>query len=285
MSAYTFLFLAFTFGIANRLYHKHVLYRLDSFTLALTSNLPGTLIILPFAWSQFPELLNLTAYEITLVLVTGILWSYVMWVGNITTAISNLSFQEVIRQTRTIWVVLGGVLLLGETLTLTDTFGILLIIFSIFIISYQQFSFREQISPRTLLLSLSVTFVAGVIALLEKIIVTNLPVALYTLLAYLSTTVCFFFFLNKERISKINFHAKNYKKEILFCGIFMLLTYYFGLKAYQLLPVSIAYPIIQSSTVVAVLLGTYFFEENKNIFRKLCAAVCAVVGILIIKLM
>ncbi len=285
MIAYTFLFLAFTFAIANRLYMKHILNRIDSFALALMSNVPGILILLPFAWPQFGALLTLTTLEIFLILITGALWSYVMWVGNITTAYNNFSFQEIVRQTRIIWVVLGGIFLLGEKISFTEIIGIILITSSVFIISYKQFSFREHISSRALLLTWSVTFIAAAIVLLEKTIITNVPVALYTLLAYLSTTLFLSLFLNKARTFKIRHHLTYHKKEIFIAALFMLLSYYCGLKAYQLLPISIAYPIIQTSTVIAILLGTYFFEENKNIFRKLLAATCAVIGILVIKLM
>lgn len=283
MSPFFFLLLAFLFSIANRLYLKYALYTIDGYALALASNIPGILILLPFVWYQIPLIYGITISEIIFILVTGALWSYVMWVGNITTAFNHFSFQEIIRQTRVLFVVLGGVLFFHESLSYGDTFGIGLIILAVCIISWKQFSFKEHITSRALLLTWSVTLVGALIALFEKKIVLSLPVALYTFLAYLLTSFFLLLFLNTKRRVSLSNTIRHHTRKVFIASLFMLGAYYFGLKAYQLLPISIAYPIIQSSTVVGVLVATVLFEKNDNLFKKAFAAIVAVVGIVIIK--
>lgn len=283
MSPYFFVFFAFLFAIANRLYIKHVLYRLDGYALALASNGPGLLILLPLSWHQLPLLRHLNLTQILTILVTGALWSYVMWMGNITTARNNFSFQEIIRQTRVMWVVLGGVFIFNESLSYGDAVGILLIVSSVFIISWKQFTLREHATSRALLLTWSVTLIGATIALLEKKIVIDLPVELYSLISYLMTTFFLILFLNKKRRSLLIHTARFHSKEVVIAATLMLGTYYLGLKAYQLLPISIAYPIIQSSTVVGVLIGTIFFDKGDKLSKKIIAAIIAITGVVIVK--
>lgn len=285
MTPYFFVALAFLFAIANRLYLKHALYKLDGYSLALASNVPGLIILIPLAWNDLSFLRELSLTQWLAILVTGALWSYVMWVGNLTTAFNNFSFQEIIRQTRVLWVVLGGVFILGESLSYGDTLGVILIVCSVFIISWKHFSFREHVTSRALLLTWSVTLIGATIALLEKTIVLHLPVALYTLLAYLFTSFFLLLFLNVKRRTTLVHTVKHYSREIFLYSLFMLGAYYFGLKAYQLLPISVAYPIIQSSTVIGVLVGTILFEENNSLAKKLIASIVAVAGVLLIKFM
>jgi drug/metabolite transporter (DMT)-like permease len=283
MSPFFFLLLAFLFSIANRLYLKYSLRKVDGYALALASNGPGLLILLPFVWNQLPLLATLTVSEVLFIVLTGALWSYVMWVGNITTAFNAFSFQEVVRQTRVLWVVLGGVVLFGESLSYSDICGIGLIVLSVFVISWKQFSLKEHVTSRALLLTWSVTLVGALIVLLEKKIVLGLPVALYTFLAYLLTTLFLGFFLNKKRRALFADTVRTHPFKILVCSLFMLGAYYFGLKSYQLLPISVAYPIIQSSTVVGVLIATVLFEKQEDLFKKVFAASVAVLGVVLIK--
>jgi drug/metabolite transporter (DMT)-like permease len=285
ITPFFFVFLAFISTIANRLYSKQILYKLDGFALALLTNITGVLIMIVLVFNDLPQILTLDIYQSGLILLSGILWTYVAWAGNLSIAQNNFSFKEIIRQTRMIWVVLAGIFLLGESLTLKDIFGILLIIGSVYVISYKSFTFREHISSAPILLAWSVAFVAAGIAILEKIILTNysVPVSIYAFLLYLLPSIFLSFFLTKNRyeISKEMLFS-DYGK-ILGASILMVISYYSALSAYKLLPIAIAYPLIQSSTVIGVLIGTFLFEDGKDWEKKALASILAVIGILIIK--
>ncbi len=285
MNPYTFLFLAFIFTIANRLYGKYALNKVDSFALALSTNVLGMLITLPFAWNFLNEISAISALYVLLILISGILWTYISWAGNLSVAQNNYSFKEIIRQTRIIWVVLAGILLLGEEITGIDALGIAMIIGSVFIISYKQFSFREHVSSKAILLAWSVSFVAAGIAVLEKVIVDEITVIVYTLFAYILPSLFLALFLNQERRNNIRLLLSKNLREAIVCAILMFLSYYSALKAYQLFPIAIAYPIIQSSTAVGMLIGTYIFEDNNLWVRKFVAALFAVGGVILIKLL
>jgi drug/metabolite transporter (DMT)-like permease len=241
--------------------------------------------LLPFVIYSFPSLRYLSSFDIFLVIVLGLLWTYVAWAGNLSIAQNNFSFKEIIRQTRIIWVVLAGIFLLGETLQLKDYLGILLIILSVYIISYKAVSFKEHISSKPILLAWSVAFVAAAIAILEKFALNTVDITFYAFLMYLLPTLFLSLFLNKKRMQSSKTLFKNNKKEIIICSLLMTIAYFSSLSAYKLLPISLAYPLIQSSTAVGVLVGTFMFEENKDWKKKFIAAVIAVIGVVIIKLL
>jgi drug/metabolite transporter (DMT)-like permease len=285
ISPFLFVFLAFISTIANRLYSKQILFKLDGFALAILTNICGGLIMLFFVFPKLPTILTLTNYQIGLITLSGVLWTYVAWAGNLSIAQNNFSFKEIIRQTRIIWVVLAGIFLLGEVLTLKDIIGIILIISSVYIISYKSFSLKEHVSSKPILLAWSVAFVAAVIALLEKVILTSLSVSveIYAFLLYLLPSIFLCLFINRKRfeISK-EVLLNNYGK-IFIASSLMVISYFTALMSYKLLPIAIAYPLIQSSTVIGVLIGTFLFEDGKDWKKKFFASAVAIAGVLIIK--
>lgn len=285
LTPFFFISIAFLSTIANRLYTKQILYKLDGYTTALLTNLLGGVIMLIFVFPDLPIIFAFSKTQISIILLSSILWTYVAWVGNLSIAQNNFSFKEIIRQTRIIWVVLAGIFLLGESLALKDILGIILIISSVYIISYKTFSLKEHVSSVPILLAWSVAFVAALLALLEKTILTtySVPVSIYAFLLYILPALFLSFFLNKKRLSLSTEIIRSDYGKILIASCLMVVSYLTALSAYKLFPISIAYPLIQSSTVIGVLLGTFWFEDGKDWKRKSFASVVAILGVLIIK--
>jgi drug/metabolite transporter (DMT)-like permease len=283
MSPFVYAFLAFVLTIANRLLQKHILFKVDGFALGLIANILGALILFPFVYVKLSDIQNLSYGLLGLIVLTQIFWTYVTWAGNISVAQNDFSFKEMIRQTRIIWVVLAGVFLLGEKLHLSDVVGIGLILVSVYIISWKTVSLRSHISSKPILLAWSIAVMGAVITIMEKTILNSTSVLLYVFISYVLVSIFLALFLTRLRIKKIQSVLNTHLLVVLVSSIVMVLTYYTTLKAYQLLPISIAFPLIQSSTVVGVLIGTFLFEENKGWKQKAFAALVAVSGVLIIR--
>jgi multidrug transporter EmrE-like cation transporter len=64
----------------------------------------------------------------------------------------------------------------------------------------------------------------------------------------------------------------------------MMITFSLGIASYAYFPISIAYPIIQSASVFAVLIGTRVFEDNLHLVRKGIAAALSIAGLVLIQL-
>jgi drug/metabolite transporter (DMT)-like permease len=283
--AFIFLGLAFVLALANRLFSKYALDRIDTFALTVLTNGLATLILFPFVFPLLPTVYELSPNQIALILTLSILWTVTAWVTNVSITLNDFSFKEIIRQTRVLWVVLAGVFLLGEKLIATDILGIACIVGSVFIISYKKFSLREHIASKPLLFAWLSAFLVAIITILEKILLANTSALLYAFFAFGIPTVLLLFFLNGSRVKTLGLVLRQHKPEVLTFGVLLTSSYYTSISAYQLLPISIAYPIIQSSTVIGVLIGTIVFEKGDSITRKVVASLTAVAGVLIIQLL
>ncbi|MFI0478899.1 MAG: EamA family transporter [Candidatus Rhabdochlamydia sp.] len=285
MIASIVLGIAFVFTIVNRLYAKKTLNALDIYGVTILSNIFCTLVLLPYAIYKLPEIIRLPREQIGLILLLGILWSIIAWAMNASIALNDFSFKEIIRQTRVIFVVLGGVLIFGESLSILDTLGIGAIVVSTLIISWNKASLREHLTSKPILLAWMTSLLIAITTLLEKYLVMRVDVLTYTFLgAFALPTIILLLFFSEKRAVATKKLLLNHKVEIVLFSSFMLISFTAGLFAYKLLPISIAYPLIQSATVFAIVIGTALFEENYQWKRKLVAACTAIGGVLLIQI-
>ncbi len=280
-----FIALAFVSNIANRLYSKYTLNRLDTYAVTLLSNAACAIFLFPVLWymgNRFSFSLNEWVFVISL----GTLWTLTAWVMNASIAQNDFSFKEIIRQTRVLMVVFGGIFILGETVNRYDGVGILFIVLSVFVISYKKFTFKDHISSKPILLAWLSAFLVAIIALLEKsmFLTTDVGILEYSFFAFGIPALFLLLFMNAERVNNVNTVLKESKLKLVLFSSLMLIVYCASLAVFKMLPISIAYPLIQSSSVISVLIGTWMFEENKQAGRKFFAAMLAITGVIIIQL-
>ncbi len=280
-----FIALAFVSNIANRLYSKYTLNRLDTYAVTLLSNAACAIFLFPvllYMGNHFSFSVNEWVFVISL----GTLWTLTAWVMNASIAQNDFSFKEIIRQTRVLMVVFGGIFILGETVNRYDGVGILFIVLSVFVISYKKFTFKDHISSKPILLAWLSAFLVAIIALLEKtmFLTTDVGILEYSFFAFGIPALFLLLFMNAERVKNVNMVLRESKLKLaLFSGL-MLIVYCASLAVFKMLPISIAYPLIQSSSVISVLIGTWMFEENKQAGRKFFAAMLAITGVIIIQI-
>ncbi len=279
-----FLALAFVFTTINRLYSKYVLDRIDVYSVTLFSNTFCTILLLPIFIYLLPSILKFTLEEKILVLVSGILWAGASLVLNASVALNDFSFKEIVRQTRMLWVILGGILILNESYNLYDALGVFCIVLSVFIISYKQVPFRDHFSSKPMVLAWLSSFIVAALTLLEKKILSTISVLEYIFFPFLFISIFLLLLLNRSRVEHVRNVLSHNKKQLVLFSLLLLVGYITGLAAYQLVPISIAYPVIQSSTVFGVFIATFLFEERKDLARKMFAAAIAVIGVIIIQI-
>lgn len=284
MTAFVFLGIAFVFTIVNRLYAKKTLNALDTYGVTILSNTLSALVLLPYALYKLPEILALPASTLFQTLTLGVLWAMSVWSMNASIALNDFSFKEVIRQSRVMFVVLGGVLLLGETITALDMVGIGAIILSAIIVSWKKASLRDHLTSKPILLAWLSSLLIAIATLLEKQLLMEVEVFTYACFAFALPSLFLSLFLTQKRRSAIGVLFRHHKMEIVLFSSFLFIAYMSSLFAYKLLPISIAYPLIQSATVFAVIIGTALFENNHHWKRKAFAAFIAILGVVLIQL-
>lgn len=283
MTAFVFLGIAFFFTIVNRLYAKKTLNALDTYGVTILSNIFCALVLLPYTLYTLPNIAALPLSQLGLMFVLGLLWAIIAWVINASIALNDFSFKEIIRQTRVVFVVLGGVIFLDETLALLDVLGIGAIIVSAIIVSWKKISFREHFTSKPILLAWISSLLVAITTLLEKHLLMEVDVLTYTFFAFALPTLFLLPFLTQKRRMATRVLLAHHKTELALFSTCMFIAFTAGLFVYKLLPISIAYPLIQSATVFAVLIGTWYFENNHHWKRKAFAALIAILGVVLIQ--
>lgn len=283
MPIFFLLSLAIVFTIANRLFSKYTLDKHNVFSLTLLTNIVSALLVLPFVWKSLAGVLDYSGTQIMLIVTLGLLWSAAAWMMNVSISLNDFSFKEVIRQTRVIFVVCMGIFFLDETLTFGDVLGIGTIIFAVLLASPKRISFHEHITSKPLIFAWGSSVLIAAITIFEKILLNTTSALVYTFFAFLLPSIFLLVFMNRARLSEIKILITEHTKDVVIFSTLMLCAYYFGIASYQALPISIAYPVIQSATIFSVIIGTIIFEEKKYLFRKVIAACVAVIGIVLIR--
>ncbi len=283
MSIFLLIPLAISFTVANRLFSKYTLDKHDIFALTLLTNIVSALLVLPFAWTSLSDVRYFTVSQYVLILMLGILWTVTAWIMNISISLNDFSFKEIIRQTRVIFVVLMGVFFLGETLSFGDVLGIGIIIAAVFLVSTKKISFREHVTSKPLLFAWISSFLVAIITVLEKVVLNSTSALVCAFFAFSIPSIFLLAFMNRKRVGEVKELITKQTRDVVIFGVLMLCAYYFAIATYQALPISIAYPIIQSATIFGVVIGTILFEEKKHLLRKFVAACVVVLALFIMK--
>lgn len=202
----------------------------------------------------------------------------------------DLSVVYPLCQTSMVYVPIWGVLLLGERLSITGVFGILLVIFGTYSIQLQRLSFAEMVRPFRNLKSPSVRdaltagFIYSIGSIAEKSGVKQYSPLYFTyILVLLMLFLMSFNMLRPKYRALIGAELREHWGLILCSGPVMMasfLTFRYGLNLSQ---VSYAVPVRQVSIVMGVLIGILFLRESFGRIR-LISALLIMSGVVLIRL-
>lgn len=196
--------------------------------------------------------------------------------------LTEVSRVSIIMTTIPLWVFLGGVILLKESLGLNKILGFLAITFGLLLLSWQRGALRlDRGSSYALLASL---FASGAF-LIDKQIIDNFSSPfLYQIFAF-GLPGILVGVLQPRSIPKIRALFSRKVQALTFLATLSLITVSFAtLSAYRLGgEVSRVIPIVRASTIVVVIFSYLFLGERKDLSKKLVAAVLVVLGVALLR--
>jgi len=185
--------------------------------------------------------------------------------------------------TRGVWTIIAAAFFLGETFSFLHILGTLLILFSVFLISYKKSGFHVG---KGSLYGLAAGFLFGVGYVNDAYIVKffSSPIT-YSFLDFFVPSVVLLFIYRTSVTKHISQFVKPsvMGKLLLLCllyavfGITILLSYKYGGTASQIGAIS------QSTTIVIVLLAIIFLKETTSLAKKLFASIIAFIGVLLLR--
>lgn len=202
----------------------------------------------------------------------------------------DLSLTYPLSQTSMLYVPLWGVLMMGETVSLTGGCGILLVITGAYSIQLRSLSLAEIARPfrnlkdRSVQAALTAGFVYSLGAVIDKTGVKD-----YSPFYFTYILVIFMLALMTLNLLQSRYHSqifeewKNSRLLILVSGPVMMASFLSFRYGLSLAPMSYAVLVRQMSVLVGVVIGVCFLGESCGRVR-ICAALLIVAGIVLIRL-
>ncbi|MEK7577297.1 MAG: DMT family transporter [Patescibacteria group bacterium] len=194
---------------------------------------------------------------------------------------SDVSEFGLFSRSRTLFVVLGGMVLFRERFNALQIIGGLLIVYSIFILSWEggriYFGKGSKFAIATAVLF-------GIGALIDKAVISYYSAIMYTFLTYL-LTVAFMFPLAVSR------YIEGVKlPKVSTTGILFIVGTFYGISAYCIYaayslngPISLITLASQFEIPITVLWGIYIMKEQKRVVPKLMSMALLIMGIVLLK--
>lgn len=278
---YLFIIFAIITGTATKLITKYVLRETEPYALAVITNIISAIIFLIMAIPKFVLPSESAAWLI--LSVSSILWTLVSISVLISYKVAEVSIREPLSQSKIIIASILGFYLLGETISFNRIFGTLIIFFGISMLIFHPEKRFGRLSEPGVKWTFFAALVSAAAAVADKAALRWFNLETYAFLVYFFPLLILILFL-RNRQSHIIHLLKTRGISSVITVIFSSLTYYFTLKSFSLGEVTLVYPLLQFTTLLAVIGGIVFMGEKEHFWQKMIAVVLVVIGSVFIKL-
>ena len=263
------------------IYGRHVLKDVSAHAYAVVANLIGGIIFIPIALSNISFVT--TSQTLVALFMSSCVWATAIILNTLSNKMAHVSVRAPVSQSKLLWVLIFSVVLLKESVSLQQAgaIGIIFIGLSI-LLWHPEYKFGSLKDPG-IRWTLVGAVVSALTAIVDKYALNFVSVELYGLFMFTLPGVILLLFTPKKG-EDIRHILRVHLKRILPISLMMVGSYYGALKMYSLLPISIAYPILQFSTLITVVGGIFILKEKEHLWQKIIAAIFVIIGSVIFKL-
>lgn len=170
---------------------------------------------------------------------------------------------------------IGSLLIYNEVLTSQKIFGVILIIFSLALVSLQN-NVHKKITLKGILYSVLVFTYLGIAWMLDKKGATFFTANTYSILVWVLPLGVVYFPSVKSK--EISYELKRTSWKVGLLAALNVVGYYFQLEALRLGDATRVIPYVQLSTLLTVLFGIFILGEKDHLLQKIVAAVIGLAG-------
>lgn len=216
------------------------------------------------------------------IIIAGILYSLSNFLLYHAIKITEISRVSIIGSSRSLWVLIGSMIILGEKITAFNFLGVLLIVFSLFLIFWKS---KDQIGlNQGQKLALFAVIFSGFSVVVDGLILRDFSVGFYLVISSLFTgfgTLA----IRPHSIKKINpFTKVRVFIPLIITSAFFALATFLMYTSYQIGgKMSSVLPITQTTTVLTIFLSAFFLKERKDLPKKIIALALCALGIYFLK--
>lgn len=188
---------------------------------------------------------------------------------------------SIIKQTKTVFMIIAGLLFFKDPFVLTKVIGAFLIVVSNILVFYKKGTFKAN---KYLLLGLLASICITIALFIDVNYSNEFNLPLYVSFTTLLPALLIFIF-DKIKFKDLVEEYKNCNKKLLFTvGITWAIMMILSLYAYQLGQVSLVAPLCSLTVILNVIVGYLFLKERTRMPQKIIAAILIVISVILIKL-
>lgn len=263
----------------EKLGHRYILVNEDSLSYAFLFNLLSSLVLIPLMVLEFQLPTNPIHY--LLVLASSILWAIVAYFGFKSYSKLDVTLKVLFGESKLLFVFFLSVIFLREVITLTKFLGVFIVFTGMIIISHKKGEKFGMLSQKGVVYSLLSSLFTAFAIMVDKLSQDYFTAGMFSFLVYFLPALILlpFVFRKKEEFKSI---VSNSWLPMIITVTLSSASYFFMLKAFQLVSATVVYTIIRSSIIFTILGGFIFLKERKDFWKRLFVGELMLVGVLIL---
>jgi len=263
------------------LFNRYVLKTVSAHSFSLLTNVLGAILFFPIALTDLSHSNTSTAWFA--IAIASAIWAIYSILSSISTKNTEASIRAPLSQSKLLWAVLFGAMILREVITWQHALAVFVIFIGVSILLWHPEKRFGSLKDVGVQWTLFAAVFSALAAIADKYALGFFSVEFYGFLVYLFPALILLAFTPNQG-SDIKHLLKTSKLKILVASIIGVVSYYATLKVYSALEISVAYPLLQVSTLLVVFGGILFFKEKGNVWQKIAAAVIVIAGSIWLKL-
>lgn len=280
LNAFGFVALAVACNTVNKILDRYVAKDVSPYAFSWLTQIVASLLLFPLALPYFALPVSGTAWMALAIAAT--LWTLVSVSVYIAIKKTQVSIKEPLSQSKIIWALILGLLLLGESVSTTKIVGTVVIFLGLCVLIFHPERKWGRLRDPDILWTLVSAVLTAIVAIVDKWALGFFRPELYGFLVYFTPCIILTSFLPK-RIEHVKHLWKVHGKVAVSTIIFSTATYYFTLKAYALADITSIYPLLQLATIFAILCGIFILGEKEHKWQRFIAAIIVIIGAIIVK--
>lgn len=264
----------------GKVLHRYILRDEDAIGYAFIWSLLSAIFYIPLLVIE-PLSLPSNQLEWMGLFLGAFIWLTINIVGFYSIKHTHLTLRTPLNATKLIFIMFFANIFLDESITVWKLAGTLFMFIGIFVLTWKKGAFKH-LKEYGVRLTLLTALLTACVAIVDKFNMNNgISPAFYGMLMYLFPSIP----LGIMTKSRLEGFEKMWKKKAIFvilAAVCYTGTYYFHMIAYTLADVTNVYPILQLTTLVAIVLGYVTLKEKSEIIQRFVGGVCMVLGSIII---
>lgn len=276
VNPYIFIALAVLSAASAKILHKRVLVEGDPFVYAFFQNALSALLFAPFAFSPFAVAQTKAGWLSLSVAV--VLWSFIAVASFVSYKYTELAIRTPVAQSRIVWSLVFGTLILGETVTSAHFLAALTIFVGITITLWNPKHVWGTVINKGIVWTFMSAITLALVAIVDKNSLHSFGAETYSFLVYASPAVIIGVFI-PSRIKEVKLFLKEKTLKLATLAVVLeALAYYFSVRALVTLDATVVFPLMQVTTIIAVIGGIVVFKETDRLTYKIIGTIVTIAG-------